>query len=300
MAKRKFVCKNSPAMFCYICGKYTPKPQRRNLTVFVKEAYKSYFGRNVINQDKDWAPHSCCISCSSTLRMWVKGSRKNIKMPFEQPMFWSEPINHKVDCYFCGIHVFGHSRKTKSLVKYPRVSSVTPPVPHKLGSLIPQPVELDPTRENSHEDGDTTQGDANITANDPDFHDEVSPHLVSQPELNDLARDLYLTKEGTEVLGSRLQQWNLLTTDTKTTFARRRNEKIANFFEMKEGFCLCRDPAAVMDVLSCPRNPEEWRLFIDSSKSSLKAVLLHNGNKFPSIPIVHAVGKKEDYKTLQR
>uniref|UniRef100_A0A1B0DGY2 Uncharacterized protein n=1 Tax=Phlebotomus papatasi TaxID=29031 RepID=A0A1B0DGY2_PHLPP len=223
-------------------------------------------------------------------------------MPFEQPMLWSEPINHEVDCYFCGTHVFGHSRKTKSQVKYPRVSSVTLPVPHKLGSPIPQPVEIDQTRENAHVDGGTTQGDVNITTNDADFDHEFaddSPHLVSQPELNDLARDLYLTKEGTEVLGSRLQQWNLLKSDTKTTFARRRNENIAKFFEMKKGFCLCRDPAAVIDMLSCPQNPEEWRLFIDSSKSSLKAVLLHNGNKLPSTPIVHAVGKKEDYKTLQ-
>ena len=31
------------------------------------------------------------------------------------------------------------------------------------------------------------------------------------------------------------------------------------------------------------------RLFIDSSKRSIKAVLLHNGNKYASIPIAHSV-----------
>jgi hypothetical protein len=30
-------------------------------------------------------------------------------------------------------------------------------------------------------------------------------------------------------------------------------------------------------------------LFIDSSKISLKAVLLHNWNKYPSVPLAHAV-----------
>jgi hypothetical protein len=30
-------------------------------------------------------------------------------------------------------------------------------------------------------------------------------------------------------------------------------------------------------------NPEKWRLFVDSSMHSLKAVLLHKGNVLPSI-----------------
>jgi hypothetical protein len=43
----------------------------------------------------------------------------------------------------------------------------------------------------------------------------------------------------------------------------------------------------------------QWRLLIDSSKVSLKAVLLHNGNQFPSIPLAHAVHMKETYENLQ-
>ena len=43
---------------------------------------------------------------------------------------------------------------------------------------------------------------------------------------------------------------------------------------------------------------EEWRLFIDSSSSSLKAALLNNGNQKPSITIAHAVGMKETYETM--
>jgi hypothetical protein len=39
--------------------------------------------------------------------------------------------------------------------------------------------------------------------------------------------------------------------------------------------------------------PEEWRLFIALPKVSLKAVLVHNGNKHPSIPLVQAVHTKE-------
>ena len=40
-------------------------------------------------------------------------------------------------------------------------------------------------------------------------------------------------------------------------------------------------------------------IFIDSSKQSLKAVLLHNGNVYPSIPIAHSVRMKEDRKSVK-
>ena len=39
--------------------------------------------------------------------------------------------------------------------------------------------------------------------------------------------------------------------------------------------------------------PLKWRLFIDSSKRSMKYVLLHNGNKLAFIPIEHSIQIKE-------
>jgi hypothetical protein len=44
----------------------------------------------------------------------------------------------------------------------------------------------------------------------------------------------------------------------------------------------------------------EWRLFIDSSKGSLKGVLLHNGNCLASVPVAHSVHLKETYENLER
>jgi len=40
-------------------------------------------------------------------------------------------------------------------------------------------------------------------------------------------------------------------------------------------------------------------LFIDSSVKSLKAVLLHNGIEFPSIPVGHSVHMKEEYENVK-
>ena len=48
-------------------------------------------------------------------------------------------------------------------------------------------------------------------------------------------------------------------------------------------------------------DPTEWRLFIDSCKSSLKCVLLHNGNfLFSAIPIGHSVSLKENCGDIKR
>lgn len=42
----------------------------------------------------------------------------------------------------------------------------------------------------------------------------------------------------------------------------------------------------------------DWRLFIDGSVSSLKAVLLHKTNQKPSIPLALGTNMKESYDTL--
>ena len=54
-----------------------------------------------------------------------------------------------------------------------------------------------------------------------------------------------------------------------------------------------------MQQLAYEHTPDEWRRFIDSSKVSLKAVLLHNGNTKPSVPVAHAVGMKETYDSME-
>ena len=53
-----------------------------------------------------------------------------------------------------------------------------------------------------------------------------------------------------------------------------------------------------MDAMHMRHSPEQWRLFIDVSKTSLKIVLLHNGNKLPSIPVACAPSTKETYTTI--
>ena len=46
-------------------------------------------------------------------------------------------------------------------------------------------------------------------------------------------------------------------------------------------------------------NPLDWRLFIDASKLSLKALLLRNGNTLPSVAVSHSVHNKESYGNMK-
>jgi len=61
----------------------------------------------------------------------------------------------------------------------------------------------------------------------------------------------------------------------------------------------CNDVCSVMEVLGHEYNPDQWRLFIDSSKVNLKVVLIHNGNRFLSVPLAHAANMKEIYRSIK-
>ena len=68
---------------------------------------------------------------------------------------------------------------------------------------------------------------------------------------------------------------------------------------MEETFVYCHNVAGLLQAMACIYDPTEWRLFIDSSKASLKCVLLHNGKRYASIPIGHSVHLKEAYKNMK-
>jgi len=54
-----------------------------------------------------------------------------------------------------------------------------------------------------------------------------------------------------------------------------------------------------MEALGHEYNPDQWRLFIYSSKVSLKVVLLHNRNKFHSVPLAHTANMQESYESMK-
>ena len=69
------------------------------------------------------------------------------------------------------------------------------------------------------------------------FHrwgEERRPYFPNQKEVNDLIRDLSLTKCNAELLTFRLKQWNLLDESVQVTDQRKRHETISNFFSWQQ------------------------------------------------------------------
>ena len=104
------------------------------------------------------------------------------------------------------------------------------------------------------------------------------PHILTQDVLNDLVRDLERSKNKAELLGSRLKQWNLLEKNVRISLFRSRHQQLAPFCRKEDDLVFCYDVDGLMNALGIKHDPQEWRLFIDSSKLSLKAGLLHNEN----------------------
>jgi hypothetical protein len=118
------------------------------------------------------------------------------------------------------------------------------------------------------------------------------PHLLTQGELNDRVRDLKLSKTQTETVGCRLKEWNPFQRNIKVRLFRNRREVFQDFYSKENDLVYCENIWAVMNVLEHEHKTTQWRLFIDSSKTSLKAVRLHNGNKYPSVPLAYATNLK--------
>ena len=135
-------------------------------------------------------------------------------MPFAIPMIWREPLNHHDDCYFCVVNTSGFSTKNKHKIIYPNLRLALRPVVH--GDAFPVPVPPKDRIESVQDEIDVEEGASggNLNASaDPNFIPEdtdTSPQTFNQEELNDLIRDLTLSKEKPELLASRLKDKHLL------------------------------------------------------------------------------------------
>ena len=79
------------------------------------------------------------------------------------------------------------------------------------------------------------------TSTDADFTADLQSnefHRITQEESNDLIRDLNLPKCKAELLGSRLQQWNLLKENVRIFVYCKRYEDLVQFFKMERALLL--------------------------------------------------------------
>ena len=92
----------------------------------------------------------------------------------------------------------------------------------------------------------------------------------------------------------------MLTHGTSTSYYKSRESSFRMLFDVKDSFLFCANVKGLqLEVDILHYDGCEWKLFIDSSKRSLKCVLLHNGNTLDSISIAHSVHAKEGYGKIK-
>ena len=74
---------------------------------------------------------------------------------------------------------------------------------------------------------------------------------------------------------------------------------LSSYYAIANDICYCTNVDGLVKDLEYEHIPADWRLLIDSSKTSLKAVLLHNGNSKPAIPVDHSTSRKEKCNTMK-
>lgn len=98
--------------FCYVCGKYTVKSDRKHLSDIARRCYDYYFP-TLLLENVEYAPEFTCLPCIGALTFWWK--RKRFSLPFAVPMTWNDPGEHQSDnCYACVNSTIGLNRKSKS------------------------------------------------------------------------------------------------------------------------------------------------------------------------------------------
>ena len=153
-------------------------------------------------------------------------------------MVWREPRNHADDCYFCLTNITGFNASSRKKIKYLNLRSAMRLVPHSGDLPVPTPPVNKDLLSSSDEEMPSKEDSAESISLE-DIESTYSgtsgnePLWIKQEDLKDLARDLYLSKQQSELLASRLKQCKVGQEDVRITSFRNRNKDLASFFDME-------------------------------------------------------------------
>lgn len=222
-------------------------------------------------------------------------------MPFGVPMIWVDPQVHNPDeCYACVNKSVGINRAKKRKIECRGTQFAQLPLPHS--DSIPIPRTLSPSEDYIAPTIDTVEGSSTTLFVPSQVTAACSHNEISQSGLDKMIRRLKLSQRQSILLAQDLKKSNILAPDVRIYGAIGRHRKFTNFFKAIEDNSLayCTDISGLVLTLRNEYKPEDWRLFIDSSKSSLKAVLLHITNAKRSVPIAISTNTKENYDSLKK
>ena len=292
-------CNKSPDLFCFCCATFI-KSTSLSLTDKNREIYKKCYQVSVENNgaDKPYSSSKLCSACHSSMRRYLDGKGS---LRCTSPAVWESVHKnfqrHEDYCFVCQ-STNSLDQRNKLVWTYPMHSNVKAAILNEFddspASKMPR-MEIDPTSGPSDRYSDSE--------NETDYEEEDNrpissfqqPEQFDPKELNDLVRKMDLSKEMAMVLTSALKWKNLCKPEVRICSFKHRTVEIDGLFDEHHGIPFLKDVKGLFDWFGYEYDPNEWRLFIDSSLSALKCVLLHNGNTLPSIPLLYSNTLKENY-----
>lgn len=291
--------------FCFICGHFTPQKNKRAKSEKFKLFFRSYYESEWI--DEEYAPQSGCSWCFKSLGDWY--GEKTVKPKYKVPMFWFNPGEHdQQNCYFCLNYVSGTNTRKKSVLQYVSTQFAMLPILHSEDSpplnVMENPQQFNPDDDAMDIDNTT---ESNIPSIDqpssssyvPPIQVNTAPILVTPGYLNNMCRRLELSQRKSQMLTSMLKENNLLDPNVTILSQKNRQAEFIPFFQTENDLSFCIDIRGLMEKLNIEYDVADWRLFIDASKSGLKAVLLHNDHAFMPVPIAYSRVLKETHHSMK-
>lgn len=278
-------------IFCYVCGKLVSLPTRNEISTEIEQIYGLYFNMRLI-RNVDWAPNIVCTTCNTKLFSWFE--EKSDQMPFGVPMLWSNPQSHSVeDCYGCANHTHIFNRRQCRITDYKSVNSAQTPLLHS--DSIPAPKRPNPTEKHA------SVPDSSASLPQP-VANGCNHIEINQERFNMIERQLKLSERQAIILSKHFKSLKILALGVKVLGFRKRQQELLDFFNVNEEntFAYCSNIAGLMGFMNIEYKSEDWRLFIDLSKRSLKAVLISVTNKTKtSVPIAMTSNIKESYESMK-
>lgn len=272
-------------------------PSRSRITDETARIYELYFNIPVI-RNVSWAPLTSCKTCKNRLNEWYSGKVES--MAFGIPMIWTDPGTHEPDnCYVCKNFITGMNRAKSRRVEYHSVPSANTPVLHS--NQIPVPKRPSPTEEYIPPTF-VSMPESSFSEYQPPVVPVCNHIEITQNRLNMMARQLKLSQNRQIILGQHLKAVNILAPEVRVFGAYGRQKDFMQFFERNEAnnFAFCTDIRGLMEKMGHRYEANEWRLFIDSSKSSLKAILLYNDNTKNPVPIALSTDTRENHESMKK
>lgn len=204
----------------------------------------------------------------------------------------------QIRCYACVN--YSPTQNKKQLKKRRYISTRTAAIP----VLRPQNVKP-PTPPDLEKPSELPTEFTNLP--DP-YDDDYEPDYVgiATKPLNQREMDYLVAKNGlpqrlAEFTTSFLKRRGLVEDEVNATVYRKRHAEFKRFFTANEEntYAYCNDIDGLINAMGMTYIPGDWRIFIDGSTTSLKAVLLHKSNKKPSIPLAFSTCMTENYETMQ-